>query len=106
MLSVLLGRKVVLIDKWDVSEALRLVEKEKLTNFMGVPTMTYEMLHAPDRDKYDLSSLTDIGGGGAARPGVPGHQGGAARRAYTTGSVEVCELHAFVGQSAQMGGAM
>lgn len=68
MLSVLLGRKLVFIDKWDVSEALRLMEKEKLTNFVGVPTMTYELLHAPDRDSYDLSSLTDIGSGGASRP--------------------------------------
>ena len=68
MLSILLGRKMVLVDKWDVSETLRLIENEKLTNFMGVPTMTYELLHAPDRDTYDLSSLTDIGGGGAARP--------------------------------------
>ena len=68
MLSLLLGRKLVFIDKWDVSEALRQIEKEKLTNFVGVPTMTYELLHAPDRDSYDLSSLTDIGSGGASRP--------------------------------------
>lgn len=68
MLSLLLGRKLVFIDKWDASEALRLMEKEKLTNFVGVPTMTYELLHAPDRDSYDLSSLTDIGSGGASRP--------------------------------------
>ena len=68
MLSLLLGRKLVFIDKWNVSEAMRLIEKEKLTNFVGVPTMTYELLHAPDRDSYDLSSLTDIGSGGASRP--------------------------------------
>lgn len=68
MLSTLLGRKIVFIDKWNVSESLRLIEKERLTNFVGVPTMTYELLHAPDRDKYDLSSLTDIGAGGASRP--------------------------------------
>ena len=68
MLSTLLGRKLVFIDKWDVSQALQLIEKERLTNFVGVPTMTYELLHAPDRDNYDLSSLADIGCGGASRP--------------------------------------
>lgn len=68
MLSTLLGRKIVFIDKWDVSQALRLIEKERLTNFVGVPTMSYELLHAPDRSSYDLSSVTDIGVGGASRP--------------------------------------
>ena len=49
-------------------EALRLIEKEKITYFVGVPTMSLELMQHPDRDKYDLSSLTDIAAGGAARP--------------------------------------
>merc|ERR1712178_497265 len=31
----------------------------------GVPTMTYELLNHPDFKRYDTSSLTSIGGGGA-----------------------------------------
>ena len=54
--------------KWDAGEALRLIEKEHITYFVGVPTMSLELMNHPDRDKYDLSSLTDITGGGAPRP--------------------------------------
>ncbi|HMG46232.1 MAG TPA: class I adenylate-forming enzyme family protein [Allosphingosinicella sp.] len=66
--SFVIGRTMVLMPKWDPGEALRLIEKEKITYFVGVPTMSMELMLDPDRDKYDLSSLTDIAGGGAPRP--------------------------------------
>jgi len=66
--SFVVGRGMVIMPKWDASEALRLIEKEKITYFVGVPTMSLELMNHPDRDKYDLSSLTDITGGGAPRP--------------------------------------
>ena len=66
--SFVVGRGMVIMPKWDAGEALRLIEKEKITYFVGVPTMSLELMNHPDRDKYDLSSLTDITGGGAPRP--------------------------------------
>jgi long-chain acyl-CoA synthetase len=66
--SFVIGRTMVLMAKWDPGEALRLIAEEKVTYFVGVPTMSLEMMQHPDRDKYDLSSLTDIAAGGAARP--------------------------------------
>jgi acyl-CoA synthetase (AMP-forming)/AMP-acid ligase II len=66
--SFVIGRGMVLMPKWDSTEALRLIEKEKITYFVGVPTMSLEIMNHPDRDKYDLSSLKDITGGGAPRP--------------------------------------
>jgi acyl-CoA synthetase (AMP-forming)/AMP-acid ligase II len=66
--SFVIGRCLVLMPKWDATEALRLIEKEKITYFVGVPTMSLELLNHPDRDKYDLSSMTDITAGGAPRP--------------------------------------
>ena len=66
--SFVIGRGMVLMSKWDPGEALRLVEQEKVTYFVGVPTMSLELMQHPDRDKYDLSSLTDIAAGGAPRP--------------------------------------
>jgi acyl-CoA synthetase (AMP-forming)/AMP-acid ligase II len=66
--SFVIGRAMVLMAKWDAGEALRLIEKEKVTYFVGVPTMSLEMLQHEDRDRYDLSSLTDIAAGGAPRP--------------------------------------
>jgi long-chain acyl-CoA synthetase len=66
--SFVIGRGMVLMSKWDPGEALRLIQDEKITYFVGVPTMSLELMQHPDRDKYDLSSLTDIAAGGAARP--------------------------------------
>ena len=66
--SFVIGRGMVLMPKWDAGEALRLIEKEKVTYFVGVPTMSLELMSHPDHGRYDLSSLTDIAAGGAPRP--------------------------------------
>jgi len=66
--SFVIGRCMVIMPKWDPTEALRLIEKERITYFVGVPTMSLELMNHPDRDKYDLSSLKDITAGGAPRP--------------------------------------
>ncbi len=66
--SFVICRGMVLMHKWDAGEALRLIEKEKITYFVGVPTMSLELMNHPDRGNYDLSTLTDIAGGGAPRP--------------------------------------
>jgi acyl-CoA synthetase (AMP-forming)/AMP-acid ligase II len=66
--SFVISRGMVLMAKWDAGEALRLIEKEKITYFVGVPTMSLELMNHPDRGNYDLSTLTDIAAGGAPRP--------------------------------------
>ena len=66
--SFVVGRCMVIMPKWDPLEALRLIEKEKITYFVGVPTMSLELMNHPDRHKYDLSTLKDITAGGAPRP--------------------------------------
>ena len=66
--SFVISRGMVLVPKWDAGEALRLIEREKITYFVGVPTMSLELMNHPDRGNYDLSSLTDIAAGGAPRP--------------------------------------
>ena len=66
--SFVIGRSMVLMRKWDAGEALKLIEREKVTYFVGVPTMSLELMQHPDREKYDLSTLTDVAAGGAPRP--------------------------------------
>ncbi|WP_395107146.1 class I adenylate-forming enzyme family protein [Actinomadura sp. SCN-SB] len=66
--SALQGGTVVLMYKWDVQEALRLIEREGVTGFGGVPTMAWQVLTSPDFDKYDTSSLTGVSFGGAPAP--------------------------------------
>jgi len=68
LISIVVGRKLVLMHKWDPTRALELVQEEKITSFTGVPTMSWEMVTHPDVDTYDLSTLTGFGAGGAARP--------------------------------------
>ena len=66
--SFAIGRKLVLMPKWDTLEALRLLDEEKITYFVGVPLMSYEMATHPDRDKFDLSNCKTFAAGGAPRP--------------------------------------
>ncbi|NNC53391.1 MAG: acyl--CoA ligase [Erythrobacter sp.] len=66
--SFAMGRKLVLMPKWDAGEALRLLAEEKVTYFVGVPLMSYEMATHPDKDKYDLSECKSFAAGGSARP--------------------------------------
>ena len=59
------GGAIVSQFKWDPADAMRLIEKYKVASFGGVPTVVRSMLENPDRDKFDLSSLTAISQGGA-----------------------------------------
>jgi steroid-24-oyl-CoA synthetase len=68
MLSLVVGRKMVIMHKWDAEEALRLIEQERITWFNGVPTMSAELQAAAEHTDRDISSLTEIMAGGAARP--------------------------------------
>ncbi|NMP15490.1 class I adenylate-forming enzyme family protein [Thalassotalea sp. Y01] len=68
LLSMIAGRKTVMMPYWDAEHALKLIEQERITYFNGVPTMSMELMDHPMRDHYDLSSLLDVCAGGAARP--------------------------------------
>jgi long-chain acyl-CoA synthetase len=64
--ATLAGGRVVFTYKWDPGRALELIERESVTNFSGVPTMSRELLAHPDWATRDTSSLQGMGGGGAA----------------------------------------
>ena len=66
--SLVIGRKLVLIYKWDAELALQLIEQEKVTNWTGVPTMALDIMEHPSFSKYNTSSLLTIGSGGAHTP--------------------------------------
>ncbi len=59
------GGAIVFMYKWDAGRALELIERERVTNFSGVPTMSREMLMHPDWAIRDTSSVKGMGGGGA-----------------------------------------
>ncbi|MEY2944313.1 MAG: hypothetical protein RLY97_2327 [Pseudomonadota bacterium] len=66
--SFAIGRKITLMPKWDAGEALRLIEAEQVTYFLGVPLMSFELAEHPERARYDLSSCIHYAAGGAPRP--------------------------------------
>lgn len=66
--SMFTGGGLVLMYKWDPEQALRLIERERITTMIGVPTNAWQLMSHPDFGKYDLSSLTTLGYGGAPAP--------------------------------------
>ena len=62
------GLKLVIMYKWDPERALELIERERITNFVGVPTQSWDLLESPRFSEFDTSSLVSVGGGGAPAP--------------------------------------
>ncbi len=62
------GLKLVIMYRWDAEKALQLIESERVTTFVGVPTQSWDLLESPNFHKYDTSSLASIAGGGAPAP--------------------------------------
>jgi long-chain acyl-CoA synthetase len=60
--------KLVMMYRWEPERALQLIERHQVTSFVGVPTQSWDMLENPNFSKYDTSSLTAVGGGGAPAP--------------------------------------
>jgi long-chain acyl-CoA synthetase len=63
------GGKLVFMRKWEAEPAMRLIEREKVNATGGVPTIAWQLIEHPAREKYDLSSLQAVTYGGA--PSAP-----------------------------------
>ncbi len=64
------GMSIVLMDKWNNEEAMRLIQDHKITHTHFVPIMFQRLLGLPEevRNKYDLSSLKRLSHGAAPCP--------------------------------------
>ena len=53
------GVGIVLMERWDAEDALRLIEDSSITHSHMVPTMFHRLLSIPEatRQRYDVSSL-------------------------------------------------
>lgn len=69
-LAMTRGAGVVLMDKWDAEETLRLIEQHRITHTHLVPTMFHRMISLPQevKDRYDTSSLRHVWHGAAPCP--------------------------------------
>ena len=66
--SILFGGTLVIMPRWDREVAGRLISRWKVSSWTNIPTMVIDLMASPNFASYDLTSLTYIGGGGAAMP--------------------------------------
>jgi long-chain acyl-CoA synthetase len=62
------GGTLTLLPRFDPGKALEIIQRDRVNVFQGVPTMYGAMLHHPQRDQYDVSTLKLCGSGGSAMP--------------------------------------
>ncbi len=66
--SIYVGATLIIMPRWEREFAGRAISKWRVTHWTNIPTMVMDLLASPNFDKYDLTSLVYIGGGGAAMP--------------------------------------
>jgi long-chain acyl-CoA synthetase len=67
--AIHVGGTLTLVPRFDTEKVLEVIQRDKVTVFPGVPTMFFALLHHPNSDKYDTSSLRICVSGGASLPG-------------------------------------
>lgn len=68
MMALHSGHTIVAPERFDASQTLHDIEAFGVTNAFMVPTMFHRLLAVPDREKYDLASLTHLYHGAAPCP--------------------------------------
>lgn len=63
------GRRLVFTHKWNASESLALIKKEKVTQFNGAPSMVMQLLREPEFNTPEI--MQTFGGLGFGGSGLP-----------------------------------
>ena len=66
--SIVVAAEMILLPRFDVITTLKTIQKNKPTQFPGVPTLFNAIDQEPTADKYDLSSINICISGGAPLP--------------------------------------
>lgn len=67
-LTTFMGGEIVMLPKFELTQAMKAIVRRKVTVVPGVPTMFTKMLEHPKLDKFDLSSIRVCISGGAPLP--------------------------------------
>jgi acyl-CoA synthetase (AMP-forming)/AMP-acid ligase II len=67
--AIAAGHTMIFMYRWDPEKAFQIIEREKVNSTGGVPTIAWQLIEHPAREKYDLSSIEAIAYGGA--PSAP-----------------------------------
>ena len=62
------GNTVVLLPRWDRELAGRAISRHGVTHWVCIPTMVIDLFASPNYKSFDLTSLRNLSGGGAAMP--------------------------------------
>ncbi|MBI4289043.1 MAG: AMP-binding protein [Chloroflexi bacterium] len=65
LMAPITGTKIAMLESFDAEEALKLIQRERVTVIGTVPAITIMMVQHPNFSKYDLSSLRLIFAGAA-----------------------------------------
>jgi|HigsolmetaAR202D_1030399.scaffolds.fasta_scaffold01173_12 fatty-acyl-CoA synthase len=68
------GSTIILMSRWDREVAGELIQRYRPVAWTAISTMVIDFLANPNVDKYDLSSLHRVSGGGAAMPAAVGER--------------------------------
>src|SRR3546814_14433982 len=92
MVAHRLGAALVIMDRFDAEEALRLIERHRVTVIQMVPTLFVRLLALPHavRTRYDVSSLRKVVHAAAPCPGET-------KQRWTTWCSPI--IHAYYGRS-------
>jgi fatty-acyl-CoA synthase len=67
-IPILLGATTVIMSRWDRVTAAALIDRYRCSVWAAAPAMALDFFSNPEVDKYDLSCLAMLFGGGAAMP--------------------------------------
>jgi 2-furoate---CoA ligase len=56
--------------RWEAGKALELIERDRISSLYLAPTLFHDLVHHPDLDSHDLSSVRALGYAGAAMTGA------------------------------------
>jgi fatty-acyl-CoA synthase len=65
---IYVGTTIVLLPRWDREVAAECVQRYRISGWTGVPTLIQDFFANPNLERYDLSSIRRLSGGGAAMP--------------------------------------
>ena len=66
--TICVGACLTLLPRFDPGAALEIIQRDRVTHFQGVPTMYGALLHHPERERFDTSTLRSCISGGASLP--------------------------------------
>ncbi|HMN46259.1 MAG TPA: long-chain fatty acid--CoA ligase [Povalibacter sp.] len=68
------GSTIILMSRWDRETAAELIQRYQPMSWTAISTMVIDFLANPRISEYDLSSLIQVSGGGAAMPAAVGER--------------------------------